>query len=178
MKRILLAVNHSYLFFGATLYVGVLWALRFFWYPSWSKMTVDSVQDHFILPTNAATRFFTVVVPLMFLASIVFLVTEWKTRFRWTAILSLLCISAATYVGWLHIIPVNKLIKAGVADQAQLTPLFKQWMMLNDIRWVLLTVMWLTLMYYFIAKGNLLQSLAGRPRSSRATASLGNEVAA
>ena len=30
MKAWLLALNHSYLFFGTTLYVGVLWAMRFF----------------------------------------------------------------------------------------------------------------------------------------------------
>jgi len=32
-------------------------------------------------------------------------------------------------------------------------------MSLNDIRWVLLTIMWVVMMYYFIAKGRLLDEL-------------------
>ena len=66
MRETLLTINVVYFLFGATIYCGVMWSLRFFFYPSWSKMTVDNVQDHFIIPTSAATRFFLVVVPIMF----------------------------------------------------------------------------------------------------------------
>ncbi|MGB5352182.1 MAG: hypothetical protein WBN32_01065 [Woeseia sp.] len=162
MKAKLLAINHAYLFFGTTLYVGVLWALRFFWYPSWGTMNIDLVQDHFIMPTSAATRFFTIVVPLMMIASVIMIISEWKTKFRWFAIVAFLCIMGSTYVGWLHIIPVNKIIAAGVASNAELTPLLQKWMRLNDIRWVLETIMWLTMMGYFVFKGNLLDALAGK----------------
>lgn len=161
MKAIALAINHAYLFFGTTIYVGVLWALHFFWYPSWEVMSVANVQDHFILPTSAATAFFTIVVPLMLLANVIMIVTEWKTTYRWHAILALLCILGATYVGQVHIIPINETIAAGVADDATLLPLLQDWMMLNDIRWIIMTIMWLTLMVYFIGKGNLLKKLAG-----------------
>ena len=57
MRETLLTINVVYFLFGATIYCGVMWSLRFFFYPSWSKMTVDNVQDHFIIPTSAATRF-------------------------------------------------------------------------------------------------------------------------
>ena len=77
MRETLLTINTVYFLFGATIYCGVMWALRFFFYPSWSKMTVDNVQDHFIIPTTAATRFFLVVVPLMFFSGIVMVITEW-----------------------------------------------------------------------------------------------------
>jgi len=157
MKRILLAINHTYLMFGTTVYVGVLWALHFFWYPSWETMTLDVVHQHFISPTSEATAFFTIVVPLMFLAGIIMIVAEWKTKFRWPSIFALLCIVGATYVGQVHIIPINKRIDAGLTDPAMLTDLLKQWMMLNDIRWVIMTVMWLVLMYYFVTHDNLLR---------------------
>src|SRR4051812_9976557 len=65
MKSFLLALNHGYLFFGTTLYVGVLWAMRFFWYPSWNEITLADVAVHFVGPTSRATTFFTIVVPLM-----------------------------------------------------------------------------------------------------------------
>ena len=161
MRPYLLALNHGYYFFGTTIYVGVLWALRFFWYPSWEVMSVENVQDHFILPTSAATRFFTVVVPLMFLAGAVMTWAEWKTPQRWLAVLALACIIGATLVGQLLIIPVNETIAAGVTPDV-ITGLFQQWMLYNDIRWVIMTVMWLTLLAYFIRKGDLLAKW-GRP---------------
>ena len=68
-KTMLIGANHLFLMFGTTVYVGVLWALHFFWYPSWEVMNVGNVQDHFILPTSAATKFFTIIVPIMFLCS-------------------------------------------------------------------------------------------------------------
>jgi hypothetical protein len=162
MKRILLAINHSYLMFGTTVYVGVLWALHFFWYPSWRAITLDGVQDHFIGPTSAATKFFTIVVPLMFLAGAVLVFMEWRTKLRWWAVAALLCIAGATYVGQVHIIPINKRIGAGVNDPSELTGLLQQWMFLNDVRWVIMTAMWGVMMYYFIAKGNLLDKIARR----------------
>lgn len=161
MKQFLLAFNHAYIFFGATLYVGVLWALHFFWFPGWAKLKVDNYYDQFIPQTTIATQFFTIVVPLMFLALAVMIVSEWKTRLRWVSIAALLCLGLATYVGQFHIIPINKILAKGIVDQAKLSELLQQWMFLNDIRWVLLTLMWLIMMYYFIVKGNLLQALAG-----------------
>lgn len=167
MKAILLIINHVYIFFGATLYVGVLWALHFFWFPTWANLTVDNYYDQFIPQTTAATEFFTIVVPPMFLALVVFVVTEWKTAFRWVALAALACLGTATYVGQLHIIPVNKILATVITDQTRLSELLQQWMFLNDIRWVLLSTMWLVMIYYFSAKGNLLQKLSGAPTESQ-----------
>jgi hypothetical protein len=117
MRETLLTINTVYFLFGATIYCGVMWALRFFFYPSWSKMTVDNVHDHFIIPTSAATRFFLVVVPIMFFSGIVMVITEWGDG--WTFVATLIAfagIVVSTYVGWIHIIPVNRIIKAGVAE--------------------------------------------------------------
>jgi hypothetical protein len=167
MKPKLLILNHAYLLFGTTVYVGVLWALHFFWYPSWQVMTLATVQDHFIKPTSAATRFFTVVVPLMFLANFVLIYTE--RRYKKTlipAIVALAGVSTASYVGQVHIIPINKRIAAGLSDSDQLIGLLKQWMFLNDIRWVVMTAMWLAMVYYFVVKGRLLDALADPGQSA------------
>ncbi|MFY9269448.1 MAG: hypothetical protein WAO55_06835 [Candidatus Manganitrophaceae bacterium] len=160
MKGILLVINHAYLFFGTTLYVGVLWALHFFFYPTWVKLNLSNVHDHFIIPTQKATDFFTIVVPLMFLTNIVMVVKEWRGRFRSVSLLALICIIGATYVGQVHIIPINKAINIGLSDEGKLVEMFKDWMLLNDIRWVIMTVMWLTMMYYFVAKGDLLEKVS------------------
>ena len=153
-KTILIGVNHTFLMFGTTVYMGVLWALHYFWYPSWEVMDVGNVQDHFILPTSAATDFFTIVVPIMFLTSIIMIWREWKTKFRWHAIIGFLGVTGATFVGQFLIIPVNESIAAGV-DQAQLTELLNEWMVLNDIRWTIINIMWLALMIYFLMRPSL-----------------------
>ena len=86
MKGILLALNHACIFFGATLYCGVLWSLRFFWFPTWRHLTVANYYDQFTPETLAATRFFTVVVPIMFFCCLVMIVTEWRGKLRWAAV--------------------------------------------------------------------------------------------
>jgi hypothetical protein len=164
MKRILLALNHGYFFFGTTLYVGVLWALHFFWFPSWRTLTVENYYDQFIPQTSTATRFFTVVVPLMFLTGAIMTWREWRTPQRWYPLGALLCLATATFVGTRRIIPVNKILATHITDQAQLTSLLQRWMELNDIRWVLLTIAWLLLMVYFFRKGNTLDAIAGERR--------------
>ncbi len=158
MRETLLTINVVYFLFGSTIYCGVMWSLRFFFYPSWSKMNVDNVQDHFIIPTSAATRFFLVIVPIMIFSGLVMVITEWGNGQTFVAtIVALAGIIASTYVGWIHIIPVNRIIKAGVADTETLIPLLQKWMMLNNIRWVTVTIMWSATVWYIIAKGNFPQ---------------------
>lgn len=157
--EVLLTINHVYFFFGATVYVGTMWALRFFFFPGWQSMTVANVQEHFIVPTRAATRFFTVVVPLMFLTGLIMVITEWGENEIWAALLAYLGILASTFVGTREIIPINKKIAAGVGSQDELVPLLKRWMFLNTLRFYTTTVMWGATMWYFVAKGNLLDAL-------------------
>ena len=59
MKSKWVVFNNAYIFFGTTLYVGVLWALHFFCNPTWQVYNAATYYDHFIPPTQAATRFFT-----------------------------------------------------------------------------------------------------------------------
>ena len=85
---------------------------------------------------------------------------EWKTPFRWLAIGALACLSGATYVGQVLIIPINKTLTVPITDQAQLTAYLEHWISYNNIRWILLTIMWLLMMWYFIAKPNLTKVLS------------------
>lgn len=160
MKKWLLLINHGYLFFGTTLYVGVLWSLRFFWYESWGQIKLEDVQVHFVGPTSRATTFFTVVVPLMFLANLIMIISERRSWIVWLAIGAALCLGAATYVGQVYIIPVNKVIAAGLATQSELNARLEDWMSYNTIRFWLLTPMWLVMLAYFTARGRLLEALA------------------
>ncbi len=155
MKALLLTVNHTLLMFGTTMYVGVLWSLKFFWFPTWHKLTPANYYEQFVPQTTAATKFFTVVVPVMFLACVFMAIDEWKTRLRWLPIAAALTLGAATFVGAGQILPINKQLRAGITEQAQLTELMTKWISLNEFRFWALTVLWLLVMYYFIAKGGL-----------------------
>jgi len=80
----------------------------------------------------------------------VMVVVEWKRKGRFlTAIGAMVCLGVSTWVGTLHIIPVNKILKTHIADQARLTELLEKWMSLNEIRWVAMTLCWALMMWYF-----------------------------
>lgn len=155
MKSILLTLNLIYLWFGTTMYAGVLWSLYFFWFPTWRNLRVETYYEQFIPQTTAATKFFTIVVPLMFLSLIIIIIHEWRTRLKWAGIAGLAALAAATFFGTRQIIPINKTLKAGITDQAQLNDLLGQWIHLNEIRFMLLTLLWVILVYYVLRKGNI-----------------------
>jgi len=155
MKGRLIALNHAVILWGSTLYVGVLWALHFFWFPSWQHLTVANYYDQFIPQTTAATQFFTFWVPITFLCLLVMLWSERHTRLRWVPWAGLLCLATSTSVGQFLIIPINHYLATHITDQAVLTERMTLWMFLNNIRWVTETLAWLVIMYYFVAKGAL-----------------------
>lgn len=161
MKAILLAVSHSYLFFGTTLYCGVLWGMHFFWFPTWKNLRVQNYYEHMIPQTAAATKFFFVVVPLMVASIIVMIISEWGLPLWWVPWVALICLSLATVWGTMRIIPINRKLKAGVTDPVEFAGMLKKWLALNNMRWVVLTIMWIDLMIYFICRGDLLLKLGG-----------------
>lgn len=160
MRAGLLLATAVYFLFGATMYMGTMWVLRFFLYPTWTGLSRDNVQQHFGVPTLLATRFFTAVVPLMFVAAAVLVVTEWGDGLLWLAVVCLLGIVLLTYVGQQLIIPVNKRIRGGDYDgQVGLEVLLRRWMRLNNLRFWGSTATWAAIVGYIVAKPDLLGAL-------------------
>ena len=99
----------------------------------------------------------------MFLSGIILVVTEWgdwDDLLIWLAAVCLVGIVLLTYVGQQIIIPVNKKIRGGEFDgPAGLTPLLMRWMQLNNIRFVASTITWAAIVWYIVAKGDLLGAL-------------------
>lgn len=153
----LLLVNVLYFLFGATMYVGTMWVLKLFLYPTWRSLSRDTVGMHFGTPTLLATRFFTIIVPIMFVSGIVLIVTERHSRLLILTILCLLGIGFLTFVGQVFIIPINKRIRAGsYASETELREMLIKWMKLNDLRFYGSTATWLLIIAYISAKGDLL----------------------
>lgn len=163
-KNKLLALNHTYYFWGTSVYVGLLWSLHFIFYPSWKSMTPEAMPDHFMVPVNAATAFFTWVVPLMLLTGAILIYAEWKTKQRWITVLSYCALLLMMVVGYFLIAPVNESIASGIAnanlDPVKLDDQLQSWMLYNDMRGVIMTAMWLIIVYYFISKGDLLEKFS------------------
>ena len=146
--------------FGASMYMGTMWVLKWFLFPTWHGLSRDNVATHFGIPTRRATVFFTVVVPLMFVASIVLIVAEWGTSYVWFGVACLVGIFLLTFVGQGIIIPINKRIRGGLfADDTELRHLLARWMLLNDIRFYGSTFTWVAIVWYVVARGDLLGAL-------------------
>jgi uncharacterized membrane protein len=156
MKKFLLALNHGYYFWGTSIYLGLLWSLHFIFYPSWVSISPESVEAHFMVPVNAATAFFTVVVPPMLFAGLVMICSEWKNGKKYTSIAAYVSLLTMMGVGYFLIRPVNEAIAKGIEEKTlvatQLNTQLSDWMLYNDMRLVIMTLMWFILLFYFFRK--------------------------
>jgi len=80
------------------------------------------------------------------------LISEWKTRLRWVPLLWIPGLLAPVIIQQAYIEKVNNEFIIGVSSMERLQELLQRWMFLNDLRWIILTVMWCITMYFFLAK--------------------------
>lgn len=153
-KQTLIDINNAYIFFCSSIYLGMFWSLHFFWFPHYpDTLTTENYYDAIIPQTTTATKFFFITIPIMCVAIIVMLITEWKGKLRWVPIAWIPGLLIPVVVQQGYIEKINNTFIAGVTSQSMLQDLLTDWMFLNDIRWVILTIMWGITMYFFIAKG-------------------------
>lgn len=151
--RTLVDINNAYIFFCSSIYLGMFWSLHLFWFPNYpSTLTLENYYDAIIPQTTLATQFFFVTIPIMAVAIVIMLITEWKTHLRWVPILWIPGLLAPVIVQQAYIEAVNNEFSAGVTSEARLQELLQEWMYLNDVRWIILSIMWGVTMYFFIAK--------------------------
>ena len=152
-KNTLIDLNNAYIFFCASVYLGLFWSLHFFWFPNYpDTLRVSNYYEAIIPQTTTATKFFFITIPIMAIAIVVMLITEWKSRLRWVPIVWIPGLLIPVIVQQAFIEDVNNQLIAGVMDEKLLQELLQEWMFLNDIRWIILTIMWCITMYFFIAK--------------------------
>jgi hypothetical protein len=155
MKKFLLDLNNTYIFFCSSLYLGLFWSLHFFWFPHYPEtLNLENYYDAIIPQTTTATKFFFITIPIMAVCIVIMLISEWKTRFRWVPILWFPGLFGPVIIQQMYIEKVNDQFIAGVTDMATLQELLHRWMFLNDLRWIILTIMWGIMMYYFLAKAH------------------------
>src|SRR5690606_5925372 len=152
-KKTLIDINNAYIFFCASIYLGLFWSLHFFWFPNYpSTLNVSNYFDAIIPQTTTATKFFFITIPVMALAIGVMLITEWKTRLRWVPIAWIPGLLIPVIVQQAFIEDVNNQLIAGVNDERQLQELLSEWVILNDIRLVILSIIWAIMVDFLLAK--------------------------
>lgn len=153
LKKTLLDLNNAYIFFCSSVYLGMFWSLHFFWFPHYPHtLTINNYYDAIIPQTTTATKYFFVTIPIMSVALIIMLISEWKNKLKWVPIAWIPGLLVPVIVQQKYIEAINDKFKAGITDPVQLQQLLQQWMYLNNVRWVILSIMWGITMYYFIAK--------------------------
>lgn len=83
---------------------------------------------------------------------VIMLISEWKTSLMWVPIAWIPGLLAPVIIQQAYIEKINNHFIDGVSDEATLQKLLTEWMYLNDLRWIILTIMWGITMYFFIAK--------------------------
>lgn len=153
LKQTVVDLSNAYVFFCASIYLGMFWSLHFFWFPNYpSTLNLDNYYDAIIPQTTLATKFFFITIPIMAAALVVMLISEWKTKLMWVPLAWIPGLSIPVVIQQAYIEDVNTQFSAGLTDEATLQTLLEEWMFLNDLRWIILTIMWVITMYFFIAK--------------------------
>ncbi|WP_163713832.1 hypothetical protein [Mangrovibacterium lignilyticum] len=156
LKQTLIDINNAYIFFCSSVYLGMFLSLHFFWFPHYpSTLTLDNYYNAIIPQTTSATKYFFITIPIMAVAIVIMLITEWKSKLKWVPILWIPGLFAPVIVQQIFIEDINDAFKAGVTDMATLQSLLKEWMFLNDVRFVILAFMWAVTMYFFLAKARM-----------------------
>jgi hypothetical protein len=153
INQTILDINNAYIFFCSSVYLGMFWTLHFFWFPHYpSTLTIDNYYNAIIPQTETATKYFFVTIPIMSVALVIMLLSEWKSNLRWVPLAWIpgLLVPVVVQQKWIE--DINDKFKAGITDQAVLQDLLKDWMFYNDVRFYILTIMWGITMYFFIAK--------------------------
>lgn len=153
LKQTIVDLSNAYVFFCASIYLGMFWSLHFFWFPNYpSTLNLDNYYNAIIPQTTLATKFFFITIPIMAAALVVMLISEWKTKLMWVPLAWIPGLSIPVVIQQAYIEDVNTQFSAGLTDEATLQTLLEEWMFLNDLRWIILTIMWVITMYFFIAK--------------------------
>ena len=133
------------------MYLGTGWSLILFSFPGAELLTVQNYYAQFVPQVEAATHFFTWMTGFMLLSCIIMAVGEWKTWYKWCAIVTFCGVIGATALTILYIFPYNATMEGGITDATILHDVLHKWMRLNVIRVSLWTIQWTAMMIYFAA---------------------------
>lgn len=149
MKAALTVLNASFLFWATAIYLGTGWSMWLFSFPIVPQLTPDNYYYVFVPQVAYATKFFTPLTWMMMASSLLLLWAEWKGGIRWAPIVVLLLSGLAGWITVQFIFPYNRLMTAGIHDQAQVQDILAHWTFLSKIRIWMWTAEWAAMMWWF-----------------------------
>lgn len=145
----LLILAYLLLLACTSMYFGTGWSLIFFSMPAAKDLTPDTYYRQIVPQVTAATRFFTYMTNLMIALAMVMIVTEWGDPLWWVPWVVLAGVAAATLLTVRGIFPLNKRMKEGITQQAELDSIIDRWRRLNLVRVGFWTLQWLAMATWF-----------------------------
>lgn len=141
-----------YLMFGASFYLGMMLTMKFFLFPMWSTVRLDTLESQMGFPVRRATITFTWLLPAMLAAPIVMVVADWGMP---TAVLAWLCLGGVfvlSVVSQLLQRPLNVELYSGtIRTDEHLQTVIQRWMGVNTVRFYAAAFTWVLTLWYIVA---------------------------
>jgi hypothetical protein len=127
------------------MYLGTGWSLVLFSFPAAGRLRPDNYYNQFVPEVTAATKFFTVMTSLMLAAGGVMIAWEpvdWQRVFPAIVLASTV---AATTLTLVWIVPLNRILEAGISGEEEFRSVLGRWMQLNWVRVAFWTLEWVAM---------------------------------
>lgn len=143
-----------YLMFGASFYLGMMLTLKFFLFPMWSTVRLETLETQLGFPVRRATITFTYLLPLMLAAPVVLVIADWGTATVWLAWACLAGVLALSVLSQLLQRPLNlKLYSGTIRSDEELQAVVRRWMSVNGVRFIAAAATWVLTLWYILARG-------------------------
>jgi len=143
-----------YLMFGASFYLGMMLTMKFFLFPMWSTVRLETLETQLGFPVRRATITFTYLLPLMLAAPVVLVIADWGTATVWLAWACLAGVLALSVLSQLLQRPLNlKLYSGTIRSDEELQAVVRRWMSVNGVRFIAAAATWVLTLWYILARG-------------------------
>ncbi|GAB3394370.1 hypothetical protein GCM10027568_24880 [Humibacter soli] len=159
---VLAVVNAGVTLFGATIYLGTLWVVELFLRPTWSSLTLDSVEVRFTMPIKAATTFFRAAVIPLLVSGLLLVWSSWGNPAATVcAVVALACYVAIALWFQFVMLPINTAVMAGTAaTDDELREQIHKWASMNVARFWMAAGYWLASAGFLVTTGQLWEALS------------------
>lgn len=144
----------------ASIYLGLLVALHFVWYPQWDFITPGNIDIDFSEPVNRAVRIFKPLVVILIICSAILIVINRNEPGRLLPIILFVLIIAFAFISAKYILPLNTELKKA-NNEVFIREKLLLWMRYNDYRMYLIIFIWLLTFGLILKRGNNDREITG-----------------
>src|SRR5882672_3418038 len=125
----------------SSIYMGLLISLHFVWYPGWTTITIQSLEENFNRPVKEAVRIFKPLVIVMDICSLALVLFE-NGKIRRVLYFCLIGLAVLfTLLSVMYVLPLNEEL-ASLTNEDLLKEKLLLWMRYNDYRMIVISLTW------------------------------------